>query len=261
MLKNKKEFKSQSFKDGHIELINTLNNIEFQEKQEEFDNSLTKQAKFLRNFMKMFESLLLFIRATRQNNWELHLTSLNALVMYFFAQDLQNYAKMAPVYLSEMFALEEQDPELWEYFKQGNFSVNKTRIPFSAIGADHGIEHENRTMKVMGGIKRITNTKEALYRFALVSPEMNLVVRSLCKIYGLESKSRDEHYQLSGSASEVLTENVHKLSETFQKLSVSFENSDSVMNLFTKAVLPEKSEKDVLDSDKEGEVMFAKFSS
>ncbi len=116
-------------------------------------------------------------------------------------------------------------------------------------------------MKVMGGIKGITNTKEALYRFALVSPKMNLVVRSFCKIYGLESKSRDEHYQLSGSASEVLTENVRKLSETFQKFSVSFENSDSVMNLVTKAVLPEKSEKDVLDSDKEGEVMFAKFSS
>ena len=67
---------------------------------------------------------------------------------------------MVPVYLSEMFALKEQDPELWEYFKQGNFSVNKTRIPFSAKGADHGIEHENRAMKVMGGFKGITNNKE-----------------------------------------------------------------------------------------------------
>ena len=70
--------------------------------------------------------------------------------------------------------------ETWEYFKQGNFSVNKTRIPFSAIGADHGIEHENRTMKVMGGIKGITNNKEALYRFALVTPEINLMVREFC---------------------------------------------------------------------------------
>ena len=113
-----------------MDLIGTLGNTESQQKQEEFDNSLTKQAKFLRNFMRMFESLLLFVRATRQKDWQLHLTSLNGLVKYFFTHELQNYARMVPVYLSEMFALKEQDPELWEYFKQGNFSVNKTRIPF-----------------------------------------------------------------------------------------------------------------------------------
>ena len=86
------------------------------------------------------------------------------------------------------------------------------------------------------------------------------MVREFCRIYGLENKSRDEHYQLSGSASEALTENVCKLSETFEKFSVSFEESDNVLNLVTKAVLLDKSEKDVLKRDKEGEVMFATFS-
>ena len=33
-----------------MDLIDTLCNIEFQNKQEEFDNSVTKQANFLRNF-------------------------------------------------------------------------------------------------------------------------------------------------------------------------------------------------------------------
>ena len=33
------------------------------------------------------------------------------------------------------------------------FSVNKTSVPFIVIGDDHAIEHENRTMKVLGGIK------------------------------------------------------------------------------------------------------------
>ena len=200
--------------------------------------------------MRMFESLLLFVRATRQKDWELHVTSLNGLVKYFFVHDLQNYARMVPVYLSEMFVPKEQDPELWECFKQGNFSVNKTRIPLSAIGADYGIEHENHAMKVMGDIKGITNNNEDLYRFALVTPEINLMVREFCRIYGLENKSRDEHYQLSGSASEALTENVRKLSETSEKFSVSFEDSDNVLNLVTKAVLPDKSEKDVLERDK-----------
>ena len=39
----------------------------------------------------------------------------------------------------------------------GYFSINKTSVPFTAIGADHAIEHENRTMKVLGGVKGITN--------------------------------------------------------------------------------------------------------
>ena len=45
------------------------------------------------------------------------------------------------------------------------------------------------------------------------------MVRELCRIYGLENKFRDKHCQLSGSASEAPTENVRKLSETFEKFS------------------------------------------
>ena len=39
----------------------------------------------------------------------------------------------------------------------GCFSINKTSVPLTAIGADHAIEHENRIMKVLGGIKGIAN--------------------------------------------------------------------------------------------------------
>ena len=39
----------------------------------------------------------------------------------------------------------------------GYFSINKASVPFTAIGADHAVEHENRTMKVLCGIKGIAN--------------------------------------------------------------------------------------------------------
>ena len=42
----------------------------------------------------------------------------------------------------------------------GYFAVNKTSVPFTAIGADHTIAHENQTMKVLGGIKGIANDKQ-----------------------------------------------------------------------------------------------------
>ena len=41
-----------------------------------FCSSFTHQAKYLYNFMKVFKTLILFIRAFRQNDWNLHLASL-----------------------------------------------------------------------------------------------------------------------------------------------------------------------------------------
>ena len=42
-------------------------------------------------------------------------------------------------------------------------------VPFNAIGADHGIEQENRTLKVIGGVTGILINKMALRRFGLVA--------------------------------------------------------------------------------------------
>ena len=72
---------------------------------------------------------------------------------------MQNYARLTPVYLAEMFSLKEADPCTWNYFDKGYFCVNKSIVPHSAIGADHAIEHENRAMKVLGGIKGILTTE------------------------------------------------------------------------------------------------------
>ena len=113
-----------------------------------FDEQLQHQSKFLRNFKSMHEILLLFTRATRQDIWNLHLTSLLELMIpYFFAHDLQNYARLMPEYLAQMYELKEKDNRTWEFLTEGNFSVNKSALPFNAIGADHSIEQENRTLK------------------------------------------------------------------------------------------------------------------
>ena len=58
-----------------------------------------------------------------------------------------------------MFSLKEKDRDTWQILPQGNVPVNKTSIPFSAIGIDHAIEQENRAVKVLGGIKGITNNQ------------------------------------------------------------------------------------------------------
>eukprot|EP00795_Rhopilema_esculentum_P011118 gene11118-19994_t len=44
-------------------------------------------------YIEMVEILLLFIRATRENNWELHLSAVRSMLPWFFVTDRVNYAR------------------------------------------------------------------------------------------------------------------------------------------------------------------------
>ena len=78
---------------------------------------MENQARYYRNYMAAFEILLLFIRASRQQSWELHLEALNKMVPYFFAFEVLNYARLTPVYLSQMTELKEKDNDTWQAFQ------------------------------------------------------------------------------------------------------------------------------------------------
>ena len=87
---------------------------------------------------------------------------------------------MTPVYLSQMYERKDKDSETWEFFMNGYFSVNKTSVPFTAIGVDHAIEHKNRTMKVLGGIKGIANDINKLDKYFTTAPEINQIIQIFC---------------------------------------------------------------------------------
>ena len=74
----------------------------------------------------------------------------------YFSFDMLNYAHMPPVNLSQMMQMKGHD-STWDLFESGNFSVNKSCAPFTAIGADRGIEQESRSLNFLGGIKGLTN--------------------------------------------------------------------------------------------------------
>ena len=59
---------------------------------------------------------------------------------------------------STMYELKDKDKNIWALLDAGEFSVNNSGIPFTAIGSDHDIEQENRALKVIGGIKGIANS-------------------------------------------------------------------------------------------------------
>ena len=95
----------------------------------------------------MITEVLQYIRTVRTGNWHLHLQSMETFLKFFFAHDMLNYARMMPVYLSDM-KLKDSESTVYADFLQGNRVVNKNPLPFQAIGADHALEHINRAMKV-----------------------------------------------------------------------------------------------------------------
>ena len=93
------------------DVLEVLKTTDFHGIQNEFDDRIKFPAQFYRNYMSMFETLLLYIRASRQQCWKLRLKALNAMVPYFFSFKMLNYARLTPAYLSQMIELKERDRE------------------------------------------------------------------------------------------------------------------------------------------------------
>ena len=261
IIENQKQECNESLKENHQKLIELIASIDFISLRTEFDKQLTNQAKFLRNYMSLFETLLLFIRASRQQSWELHLASLHHLCKYLFAFDMINYARLTPVYIAKMFSLKDNDPKTWSMFNESSFSVNKIFIPFSAIGVDHAIEQEKRAVKVVGGIKGTANNRKALDEYFLTVSEMRNIIHDFCDVFNIQNEAprRTQHYQLTGSKNEKINDNVKKMSDVFCSHEINFEKSDVVFNVLTKKVLPESLAMEFLEIEREGRKFYEKF--
>ena len=61
-------------------------------------------------YIKMVQILLIFIRATRQNNWKLHLSAVRSMLPWFFSTDQVNYARFGTMYWLEMISLDKTHP-------------------------------------------------------------------------------------------------------------------------------------------------------
>ena len=249
---------------NHQDVLDVMKSINFSVLQDGFDESLDNQAKFYLIYMNLFERIPLFIRATREESWELHLRSLHKLCPFFFSFDMIKYARMTPVYLSQMMDLKENDEKTWIMMMEGGFCAGKSKVPFTSMGAAHGIEQENRSIKVMGGIKGISNSRINLDEYFLSTEEVSNIIRSFCSKFGIsksEACKREDHYQLSGSKNSRIRSNMSKISDVFSTYGVSFDATDNVYNVLTMKVLPSKDAEQFLivkEIGKESYISFVK---
>ena len=183
------------------------------DKMVEFENSLTKQQKFIITYMKQFETILMHIRATREKDFKLHLESTEALTKYFFAHDHLNYARLLPIYFSCMQDTERKYPDIWEQFMNGNFCVTKNEIPFTSIAPDHALEQEKMRLKVRGGIIGITQNDNASKRFFLIAPELKRMCMKFEESVGIQSKPSKMQHEIQCTKLERINKNKAKLQD------------------------------------------------
>ena len=241
------------------QLLHDMRNSNLFEFLDEFDYKLTRQGKMLRHFMNLVEIMLLFIRATRQGIWDLHLPSLEMFVKYFFAYDQINYAKLTPVYLSEVLALKSQGQQSWKFLKSGNFSVKKSQVPFCALGTDHALEQENRKMEVLEGICGLANRKNALENYFLLSPLLGNISEQFCNYFGILQDNWSIHYQLGDAVNSRYFNNTEKRNTAFANHDVNFTSNTDVYNVITKKVLPKDQVDIFLAHDEVGCELFNLF--
>ena len=227
----------------------------------DFKNEVTGPAKFYPNFMKMYELFLLFTRATRQSLCDLHLASLEAMIPYFFVHNLQNYARLIPLYIAQMRNIKIYGEETWKFFENGHFSVNKSHFPFTAIGAYHGIEQLKRELKVAGGVKGLLQNENTLHGFILCAPVSDSVCEDFRKRNNTKKEARDKHYQLTGTTNSRIMGNFDKRLSHFRSIELSFQSSEHMYNVVSNAVLLESIPSDIANQQIIGKKMYENFKS
>ena len=214
---------------------------------------------FFWTYLELLETLLNFIRASRQGLWLLHLSSLEKLCTLFFSQNRLKYAQYVPHYIAKMQEIEKDDPSVWQEFIQGNFCVKKSCVPFSSIGVDHAIEHLNRSMKVMGGIRGITQKPGALTRFFLIAPKLARLSKEAEELAAVAEGGCKKHHDLTPAA-------VHRQEQRIAQLKIYMRDNNplqidgnSLQNFVTKCILPSDTTADIINTVSAGAEAYTKF--
>ncbi|KAG1697675.1 hypothetical protein GQR58_005903 [Nymphon striatum] len=119
--------------------------------------------------------LNVYVRSLRQASFTMYLDALTELACWFHAMDHMNYARWIPVHLKDMAELPERHPEVARKFREGSFTVQKTK-KISSIAIDQAHEQNNACIKGDGGAVGLTDNPAALRRWMIAGPEVARVI-------------------------------------------------------------------------------------
>ena len=177
----------------------------------------------------------------------MHLFALEEFVKYFFALDKLNYAKMTPIYLTEMSQLERTYPEIWSVFSNGNWVVNKKHQPLlrymtrSCFGTNQQIDESYWWRPCWH-----TLYENARNRSFLISADLVRLTEEAKEMTRDSEAARKCHHELSQAILKRQTKNAQKHVNSIEGFVNPFGYQYNVIiTLVTKAVMLEKIKQDI----------------
>ncbi len=140
----------------------------------------------------MVSILLGFIRAEREGNWLLHLSTFASMLPWFAIYDHINYTRWGSVYLAYMHQLQVTHPDVYLEFMYGNFVVKQTQKKFNQLSTDQALEHVNKMSKMAGGLVGITREDSARDRWCLTFNHRSKVAADTYEMFCVHD--RDQEY-------------------------------------------------------------------
>ena len=181
------------------------------------------------------------IRADRLGDWLLHVNTVKKLLPIFNIFDRINYTRWCSLYIQDILKLPDTKPELYEKFLSGQFTVNRSSIPFTSVGTDQALEQTiNRSQKSSSGTIGFTQKKEYVAAWNLNHHE----ILSVCNFYREVTNVKCENHelQLHHDFSSTTTERSEKEVEKIMEFIISHGNpfaigTEQLKNLVTQELI------------------------
>jgi len=118
-------------------------------------------------YIDVVQIMLNLLRASKEEDWSLHLSAIHDLIPWCFSYDRHNYARYLSCYYSEMTHLEQEHSEIHAYLREDGFSLQiGAHNQFGWIPVDQTMEETiNKDTQTPGGMKGFSLMPNAIGRY------------------------------------------------------------------------------------------------
>ena len=152
-------------------------------------------------YLHAIEIFLMFLKAERTSNWELHLKAVREMMPYFAASGHHLYTKASYLYLQTMQNLPITHPRVQNMFEKGFHSIRRSDHFWAGLSTDLVIEQAlMRSVKSTGGLTRGRGINEVQRSIWLLStPATAEINRAMQEFSGVKYHTSDQHKEVSST--------------------------------------------------------------
>ena len=223
-------------------------------------HGLTSQ--FWLRYMDKVWHMLDFSKASKTNDVDAHIQSLQSLCPLFFAMDHQNYARYTSAYLIMLINLKHSHPGAEVLLRYGGISVCKSNIPAARTAVDMTIEQTiNRQAKCKGGIIGFSKNLSAYHRWCVTRHTRAAYFKESLERADMDHSGEDTHKEQRPSKMKESEESVQKVLSAFTKFINPFDvdEKDDLICLSSGMNAPESVCEDLTSVDSIGQDKFEEF--